>query len=179
MTLEEAIKHCEEVAKRQEYLSKNYREFVEEKWNIEKRAECAECAADHRQLEEWLKELIAYRKLRICGNCRHYVCGTTHFGECHVTSDTKPCVVSINQTACDTFFDYKDIQPICSGHWIEHNDCIECSVCGFEVKDPYCEKRDMTCTETSYDHCPKCGSDMHELELNLELKVGHKNENST
>lgn len=35
MTLEEAIKHCEEIAKNR----------------------CNECASDHRQLAEWLKEL--------------------------------------------------------------------------------------------------------------------------
>lgn len=56
------------------------------------------------------EELKAYRKLRICGNCRHYVSGTTHFGECHVTSDIEPCVVSVNQAACDKFFGYKDLK---------------------------------------------------------------------
>ena len=35
MTLEEAIKHCEEIAENR----------------------CDECASDHRQLAEWLKEL--------------------------------------------------------------------------------------------------------------------------
>ena len=44
MTLDEAIKHCEEVAEEQE------------------EKECLECAAEHRQLAEWLKELKAYRK---------------------------------------------------------------------------------------------------------------------
>lgn len=170
MTLEEAIKHCLEMADKNEISAITYKNCKEIKTNMYEKLtaekaenDCRECAADHRQLAEWLKELIAYRKIRMCGNCRHYVSGTIHFGECHVTSDTKPCVVGINQIACDTFFDYKDVQPICSGHWIEHNDCIECSVCGFEVKDPYCEKRDMTCTETSYDHCPKCGVGMREL----------------
>ena len=43
MTLEEAIKHCEEVA--------------------EQLGNCP-CAAEHRQLVEWLKELQAYRKER-------------------------------------------------------------------------------------------------------------------
>lgn len=57
MTIDEAIKHCEKVAERQEYLSKNYNEYVEEKWNVKKRAECAECASEHRQLAGWLRDL--------------------------------------------------------------------------------------------------------------------------
>lgn len=61
MTIDEAIKHCEEVAERQEYLSKQDHGYCEEKRNVQKRAECAECAADHRQLAEWLKELKYYR----------------------------------------------------------------------------------------------------------------------
>lgn len=40
MTLEEAIKHCEDRAK----------------------ADCSECAAEHRQLAEWLKELKSKRE---------------------------------------------------------------------------------------------------------------------
>lgn len=58
-----------------------------------------------------------------------------------------------------------DIQTVKHGRWIEHHDLIECNVCGFEVKDTYCEKRDMTSSETSYDYCPKCGARMREPEM--------------
>lgn len=44
LTLEEAIKHCEEVAEREG-----------------KTCNGAECAEEHLQLAEWLKELRAYR----------------------------------------------------------------------------------------------------------------------
>lgn len=108
MELDEAIKHCEEVAEQNEKKAE-YRPRMDYYDEIESRADCLECAADHRQLAEWLQELRAYRKLEICGNCRHYVCGTTHFGECHVTSDIEPCVVGVNQAACSTF-DYKDFR---------------------------------------------------------------------
>ena len=57
-----------------------------------------------------------------------------------------------------------DVKPVKRGRWIEHHDLIECNVCGFEVKDTYCEKRDMTSSETSYDYCPKCGADMRSPE---------------
>ena len=106
ITLDEAIKHCLEVAEQNDAQAEKWREESGEEWG--KTTTCRECAADHRQLAEWLRELVAYKKIRMCGNCRHYVRGTTHFGECHVTSDIEPCVVSVNQNACDTFFDYKD-----------------------------------------------------------------------
>lgn len=58
MTIEEAIKHCLETA-----------EQLEERANTPYKCEdselqdnaCRECAADHRQLAEWLKELKELR----------------------------------------------------------------------------------------------------------------------
>jgi adenine C2-methylase RlmN of 23S rRNA A2503 and tRNA A37 len=46
MTLDEAIKHCEEVT---------------EEYGMIK--SCKECAEEHRQLAEWLKELKMYREM--------------------------------------------------------------------------------------------------------------------
>lgn len=45
MTLDEAIKHCEEKEKEQALNG------------------CFACAEEHRQLAEWLKELTEYQKL--------------------------------------------------------------------------------------------------------------------
>lgn len=56
MTLDEAIKHCEEKAK--ELREQPFKE----KMNIEEVADCEECAEEHEQLAEWLKELKAYRE---------------------------------------------------------------------------------------------------------------------
>jgi protein-arginine kinase activator protein McsA len=56
MTLEEAINHCEE-------KTKELREQpLKEKMNIEDIAVCEECAEEHEQLAEWLKELKKYRE---------------------------------------------------------------------------------------------------------------------
>lgn len=56
MTLDEAIKHCEEVAE-------EYENIVEHGLKNAKvdRSGCLECASEHRQLAEWLRELKAYR----------------------------------------------------------------------------------------------------------------------
>lgn len=53
MTLEEAIKHCLEVAEEQEKDAEYHREWHENYYE----KDCRECAAYHRQLAEWLTEL--------------------------------------------------------------------------------------------------------------------------
>lgn len=66
-SLEEAIKHCEEVAEKLEKqvtpyqcesINKKLYEVNKKEWDS-----CIECAKDHRQLAEWLKELKAYKEL--------------------------------------------------------------------------------------------------------------------
>lgn len=53
LTLDEAIKHCLEVAEQKERDSAELIDILDE---LDVDA-CKECAADHRQLAEWLKEL--------------------------------------------------------------------------------------------------------------------------
>lgn len=71
MTLDEAIRHAEEVAEEQEKAAKEWHEnqvrkcelipFAEMDYTHEN--ECKECADEHRQLVEWLKELKKYREM--------------------------------------------------------------------------------------------------------------------
>ena len=56
MTLDDEIKHCEEVAKNQEWMAENYDD------DSMGAKVCLECASERRQLSEWLRELNAYRK---------------------------------------------------------------------------------------------------------------------
>ena len=58
MTLDEAIKHCEEVA--EEHTKYNRYGGFES---------CDECAKEHRQLANWLKELKQLREQEPCGDC--------------------------------------------------------------------------------------------------------------
>ena len=55
--LDEAIKHCEEVAEEKEEKAKRIGELIHD----EMYDYCRECAKDHRQLAEWLRELQRYR----------------------------------------------------------------------------------------------------------------------
>ena len=65
MTIEEAIKHCEEVAEEQEKEAQEWHENQVRKCELIRFAEmdytreneCKKCAEEHRQLAEWLKEL--------------------------------------------------------------------------------------------------------------------------
>ena len=61
MTIDEAIKQCLEVAE-------NNEQFASGKWigseGEANRQECEQCAADHRQLAEWLTELKELRSLK-------------------------------------------------------------------------------------------------------------------
>jgi hypothetical protein len=69
MTIDEAIKHCEEVAEKQEITAKsNLIEIDKIKadgilrlYDADEYESCMKCVAEHRQLAEWLKELKAYR----------------------------------------------------------------------------------------------------------------------
>ena len=57
MTIDEAIKHCEEVAELNEECTRIY----DEHGRTMESFSCKECATEHRQLAEWLKELEALR----------------------------------------------------------------------------------------------------------------------
>lgn len=60
MTLDEAIRHCEKVAERYETRAK----IIDRRklgFALENPTACHECAADHRQLAEWLTELKELR----------------------------------------------------------------------------------------------------------------------
>ena len=50
MTLDEAIKHCEDKAKEMYATAENNKDISVRKF-------CRECAEDHEQLAKWLKEL--------------------------------------------------------------------------------------------------------------------------
>ena len=67
MTLDEAIKHAEEVAEKFESLHERYENMDENRllFRVEEN-ECKKCAEEHRQLAEWLKELKQLREQEPC-----------------------------------------------------------------------------------------------------------------
>lgn len=70
LTLDEAIKYCLEVAEQNETSAITYKNCKEIKTNMYEKLtaekaenDCRECAADHRQLAEWLTELKEAKRL--------------------------------------------------------------------------------------------------------------------
>lgn len=57
MTLEEAIRHCEEVAEELEKKANIYEIKNTYLPDSQKPVDCLSCATDHRQLAKWLTEL--------------------------------------------------------------------------------------------------------------------------
>ena len=71
MTLDEAIKHCEEVIKNNYELADAF--HTDEGVYLEKETICRNCAEDHEQLLGWLKELREYKEnLGKCGDCKYF-----------------------------------------------------------------------------------------------------------
>ena len=106
LTLDEAIKHCLEVAEQNDTQADKWREAGGEQWG--KTTACRECAAEHRQLAEWLKELKeAKRLLKMvvediskmpCNNDTHspdscYIC--VKHGNCSYADSFKWCRTDI------------------------------------------------------------------------------------
>ena len=71
MTLDEAIRHCEEVAESEE---QKYKEWKGDYSHLKKIDSCLECASEHRQLAEWLKALKEIWDSGDCNDCRNGQC---------------------------------------------------------------------------------------------------------
>lgn len=75
MTLDEAIKHCEEIAEDQDKLCKRcddasgYSRSHNEAIRRDDAKKYEKCSQDFKQLTEWLKELKAYKEQETCDSC--------------------------------------------------------------------------------------------------------------
>lgn len=82
MTIDEAIKHCLEVAERYETRAK----MIDRRklgFALENPTACHECAAEHRQLAEWLTELKKAKSIiRTCNRVLGYLL------ECEIESSS-------------------------------------------------------------------------------------------
>lgn len=68
-TLDEYIQYCEEVAEELDMKAGFETDYQAYTMSEMERQRCRECASEHRQLAEWLKELKEYRKNYTCFNC--------------------------------------------------------------------------------------------------------------
>ena len=96
MTINEAIKHAEEVAEKFESLHERYENMDEDRllFRVEEN-ECKNCANEHRQLAEWLKELKQLRKQEKTG---HWIDHSDEgYVECSNCGSATNCDGNINE----------------------------------------------------------------------------------
>ena len=147
MTLDEAIKHTEEVATDKINLANTL-------WDSKEAARCNECAEEHRQLAEWLKD---YKRLKEQENCDDEYIRVPKKALKYRTAG----MVAYNAEWLKNHFDIERI-VICGvqepniGHWIRvDKDKLRCSKC------------DVIHLIAQYPHgkidwCPNCGANMIE-----------------
>lgn len=160
MTLDEAIKHCEEVAEELRNVDMGELDalYCGDTECIEARKnDCIECANEHKQLAEWLIELKQFKEQESCEdvvsreeairvlkeNCSHW--------------DTNVMLIDI---ATDLLKKLPSVTPTRKkGEWIKKNndyfDWYECSECGYG-SDGEMKYNRLCDVRTKF--CPDCGS---------------------
>ena len=144
MTLEEAIKHAEEV------MVENLEKTKDRNASDPIAINCFECADEHRQLAEWLKDYKRLLEQEPCEDaisrqaCLYVLTG----------GDVEKQFPKINEALKKIINSIPPLKPAepQTGHWkkIGH-DIYECSICGQDV---------MTGDICAYRHCHCCGTRM-------------------
>ena len=74
LTIEGAIEHSKEVARKQRWNSKYTKVSLDERYNKPYREKCIACAEEHEQLAQWLEELKEYKNLEEQGRILKLPC---------------------------------------------------------------------------------------------------------
>lgn len=173
MTIDEAIQHCEEVAKEQDKLCKRYDDASgytrshNEDIRTTDAKKCAECAEEYRQLAEWLK---GYKRLLEQEPCEDAVSRQAVLEKLHEYFD--PLEDGEDVCPADVYHEIKVLPSVTpqlkTGHWImpvqddgmSEPICyqVRCSECGFDL-DP--QTWHMELYQYGADkYCPNCGAKM-------------------
>ena len=99
MTLDEAIKHAEEVAEENERFCQAMPEHS---------ASAFHCAEEHRQLAEWLKELVKYRQA--FGHIEQRAAGVVIYnGQVFKTFDDDLVLKTKDKNGYCSFYGFKEV----------------------------------------------------------------------
>lgn len=155
MTIDEAIKHCEEVAEEQK--AQAWEAQLQEEYRTIK--SCKECAAEHIQLAEWLKD---YKRLKEQEPCEDAI-------------SRKRTMLRVrefigNQTYTEKML-VDDLNALPSvapqpktGHWIDDVFGSKCSYCGLHTH------LDKFGRPMKFKYCSMCGTKMVEPQESEDKK---------
>ncbi len=148
MTLDEAIKHCKQK------VEDLYLDAVTTQAGIDNVKKCLQCAEEHGQLADWLKELKRFREQESCRDCisRQAVLDQTYLWSkdefLRVTNPFDYLRKRINNLPL--------ITPARSrGKWISETFTTSIDPV---PKCPFCNKQ----ARKFSNFCPNCGADMRE-----------------
>lgn len=133
MTLDEAIKHAEAVAEEKEnFIKRTYETFAEDRLLFaEEESECKECADEHHQLAEWLKD---YKRIK----------------------EREPLLEKIKEKYALMKADERK-----KGKWINKSHTIGCGIKFAASECTCCGKKTFfDCDQLVYNYCPNCGAKM-------------------
>lgn len=179
MTIDEAIKSAEEEAKEQDKLCKRYDDAsgYTRSHNKDIRTtdakRCEECAEDHRQLAEWLKELKAHREKHPFGDCisrqalQEWIKDKT-FGDIVVASEHNfDCLPPVEPKRKTGKWILKHRTHNSVKHYTGQDEMGETHTISvlerYEVDEPYCSECGKLAGDTSQDYCCACGAKMEEV----------------
>lgn len=127
MTLDEAIIHCEDVARQNEDDAIAYSNFKNHRKNLYEielaengEKKCRKCAEEHRQLAEWLYELRARRQMTepekvTCITCKYS--GTTHIEGRRLPDDICTAQIWEKLNKAPHVIGHDLHEPIWCDHW--------------------------------------------------------------
>ena len=149
MTIDEAIKHCEEVAEKKEEMCR-----VKELMGLGlQNAEMMECAREHKQLAEWLKELKQFKEQEHCEDAISRAEALEVIKQMDIPEDM---IIHIG-VEIGTLPPATPKRKV--GEWIKKNndyfDWYECSECGYG-SDGEMKYNRLCDVRTKF--CPDCGS---------------------
>jgi len=150
MSKDEAIKHCEEV------MMENLEKTKDRNASDPIAINCFECAEEHRQLAEWLKD---YKRLKEQEPCEDAISRQAAIDAITKTS-------GIRGDALKALYDLPSVTPQPEGgRWIydKNIDNWKCSECGETPKTMgYCGSAAFMAEHFKY--CNHCGAKMQEVE---------------
>jgi hypothetical protein len=169
MTLDEAIKHCEELVEAHDKLRKSYDDASgysrshNEAIRTDDAKKHEKCSQDFRQLVEWIKELKAYKEQEPCADAISRKAAIVQLYHNKTGDDDVDVIIERDIATIHKLPSVTSKRK--TGEWIKHDTghsiYYDCSLCGCAA--PCTETADKILWKLS-NYCPDCGTKMENLQ---------------